>query len=81
MSDYDPSAGYLRDILQQPAALEATHLRLAGGLALGDLPDRLAAGGFGRILLTGMGSSFHVLYPLFYTLTGHGLPALMVETG
>ncbi len=81
MQDYDPNAGYLRDILQQPAALEDTRLGLEGGLALGTLPERLAAGEFGRILLTGMGSSFHVLTPLFYTLTGQGLPALMVETG
>ena len=78
---YDPSSGYLRDILQQPAALEATRLHLEDGLALSNLPQRLAAGEFRRMVLTGMGSSFHVLYPLFYSLVGHGLPALMVEAG
>ena len=81
MPEYEPNAGYLQDILQQPAALEATRLRLESGLALHDLPERLAAGEFRRILLTGMGSSFYALYPLFYALAGRGLPALMVETG
>ena len=78
---YDPSQGYLRDILQQPAALDSTRLQLEEGLALNNLPERLAAGDFRRIILTGMGSSFHGLYPLFYTLIAHGLPALMMETG
>lgn len=43
MPEYDPNAGYLQDILQQPAALEATRLRLESGLALHDLAERLAA--------------------------------------
>jgi glucosamine--fructose-6-phosphate aminotransferase (isomerizing) len=81
MPDYDPNAGYLRDILQQPAALEATRQQLEGGLALNNLPERLAAGEFRRLILTGMGSSFHALTPLFYALAGQGRPALMVETG
>lgn len=76
---YDPSQGYLHDILQQPSALEATRLSLEDGLLLNNLPERLAAGEFTRIVLTGMGSSFHVLYPLFYTLINRGWPALMME--
>jgi len=33
-----------------------------------------------RIVLTGMGSSYHVLHPLMYTLIHCGLPAQMIET-
>jgi len=81
MSAYDPHSGYLRDILDQPAALEATRLGLENGLELNGLPQRLAAGDFNTLVLTGMGSSYHVLQPLYYTLAGHGLAVVLLETG
>ncbi len=76
----DRTRGYLRDILDQPQALEATldELRLSAGL--GDIPPRLAGGEFARIVLTGMGSSFHALHPLFFRLTRSGTTPVMVET-
>ena len=80
MIPYDPSSGYLHDILEQPAALNDTLAGLESGLALGELPARLANGEFRRIVLTGMGSSYHGLVPLNYHLLKHGLPAVMIET-
>ena len=81
MAELDPTTGYLHDSLEQPAALEATRLGLEVDFDLGALAERLARGEFQRILLTGMGSSYHAQYPLFYTLAEHGLPAVMIETG
>lgn len=80
MPDEQLTSAYLSDILQQPAALQATDRRFQAGLGLGDIPRRVAAGEFRRIVLTGMGSSYHVLYPLFYSLVRCGLPAMMMET-
>ncbi|MGC2473411.1 MAG: SIS domain-containing protein, partial [Candidatus Sulfotelmatobacter sp.] len=40
----------------------------------------LSEGKFHRIVLTGMGSSFHALHPLNLQLISHGFTALMVET-
>jgi glucosamine--fructose-6-phosphate aminotransferase (isomerizing) len=71
---------YLRDILCQPQALEDTLRGLEGLDQLRDLARRVRKGRFERILLTGMGSSFHALHPLNLQLVGHGLTALMVET-
>jgi glucosamine--fructose-6-phosphate aminotransferase (isomerizing) len=71
---------YLRDILNQPAALENTLTGLNTTRPLRDLAQRLKQGKFQRIVLTGMGSSFHALHPLNLDLIGHGFTALMVET-
>lgn len=71
---------YLRDILEQPEALRRTvrHIendRFFITSVRGLEPDR-----FRRIVLTGMGSSYHGLYPLHLALSNHGLPSLWVET-
>ncbi len=71
---------YLEDILDEPRALEATLANLAPSQPLVQFAERLAAGDFHRVVLTGMGSSFHALHPLNLQLIGHGLTALMVET-
>jgi glucosamine--fructose-6-phosphate aminotransferase (isomerizing) len=71
---------YLEDILDQPRALDATLASLDTSQALSDLSQRLLEGKFHRIVLTGMGSSFHALHPLNLQLIGHGFTALMVET-
>jgi glutamine---fructose-6-phosphate transaminase (isomerizing) len=76
----DPTQGYLHDILEQPTALQATYEGLESSFDLGDLPARVARGEFQRILLTGMGSSYHVQFPLFYALSARGLPAQLIET-
>lgn len=71
---------YLRDILDQPRALADTFrvLGVPGGFSL--IPERLRRGELEKIVLTGMGSSFHALYPLWVLLTAHGYTTIMTET-
>ncbi len=76
----DPSRGYLRDILEQPEALRVTLEGLRAGRGLGDIPARLGRGDFRRVVLTGMCSSLHALYPLHYRLIRSGFTSLMIET-
>jgi len=71
---------YLRDLLQQPQALENTLASLQTSKALVNLARRLNQGRFQRVVLTGMGSSFHALHPLTLALINRGITALMVET-
>ena len=47
--------GYLRDILDQPRALEATALSLDVPPALRTVADRMSSESYERIVLTGMG--------------------------
>lgn len=71
---------YLRDILDQPRALETTLAGLQETTELRQLAMRLQEGKFKTVVLTGMGASFHALHPLQLELINHGLTALMVET-
>jgi glucosamine--fructose-6-phosphate aminotransferase (isomerizing) len=71
---------YLRDILHQPQALENTLAALETSKTLQNVAARLNAGKFQRVVLTGMGSSFHALHPLNLQLISHGITSLMVET-
>jgi glucosamine--fructose-6-phosphate aminotransferase (isomerizing) len=71
---------YLRDILDQPRALDETLASLEISKILHQLVTRLQAGKFKAVVLTGMGSSFHALHPLNIKLINHGLTAMMVET-
>lgn len=71
---------YLRDILEQPERLRATLESLRQTAALGEVARRLQRGEFRRVLLTGMGSSFHALHPCALQLVQQGITALMVET-
>ena len=71
---------YLQDLLDQPRALENTLETLDRSKELLDLALRLSQGKFQRIVLTGMGSSFHALHPLNLQLISHGFTAIMVET-
>jgi glucosamine--fructose-6-phosphate aminotransferase (isomerizing) len=71
---------YLRDLLEQPTALENTLAALPDSEDLQEIARRLKAGEFYRIILTGMGSSFHGLHPLNLDLISHGFTSLMVET-
>jgi glutamine---fructose-6-phosphate transaminase (isomerizing) len=69
---------YLLDILDQPRAMAATLESL-------EIPKQLEAAGqwsrdAKRIVLTGMGASFHALYPLFLRLNARGFTAVMIET-
>lgn len=65
---------YLRDILAQPRALADT----AAALCEAPWPADLA--GFDRIVLTGMGASYHALHPLHIQLVEHGFHVAAYET-
>ncbi len=69
---------YLQDILEQPDAVART-VEALGGAADGEAIRRRVGSGR-RIVLTGMGTSFHALQPLRLRLVGHGLNAVAVET-
>jgi glucosamine--fructose-6-phosphate aminotransferase (isomerizing) len=71
--------GYLADILAQPAALDATHAGLVKDFDLGSIPTQLRDGKFRRVVLTGMGSSHSIFYPLYYQLVEQGLPVTLIE--
>jgi glutamine---fructose-6-phosphate transaminase (isomerizing) len=71
---------YLHDLLQQPQALENTLATLKTSRPLLSLAQRLKRGRFQRVVLTGMGSSFHALHPLNLELIRQGFTALRVET-
>jgi glucosamine--fructose-6-phosphate aminotransferase (isomerizing) len=71
---------YLNDLLDQPRALQQTWHGLRTSAALEDVAARLHKGEFRRIVLTGMGSSFHALHPLNLELIAEGYTAIMVET-
>jgi glucosamine--fructose-6-phosphate aminotransferase (isomerizing) len=81
LSDFSVIEGkYLRDILDQPDALNQTLAGLEVSKTLDQLATRLQKGHFKTVVLTGMGSSFHALHPLNVELINHGLTAMMVET-
>lgn len=71
---------YLHDILDQPRALEASFRGLSVPSGLAPIVRRLERGEFLRIVLTGMGSSFHALYPLQVLLNSRGYTTVLAET-
>lgn len=71
---------YFADLLDQPRALRATWTGLRDTLVFGDIARSCNQGRFQRIVLTGMGSSYHGLHPLSIELAGYGWTPIMVET-
>jgi glucosamine--fructose-6-phosphate aminotransferase (isomerizing) len=71
---------YLRDLLDQPAAMERTVTGFSLVGELGRLREDLRAGRFARVVLTGMGGSYHMLYPLHLRLTQAGFNSVLAET-
>jgi glucosamine--fructose-6-phosphate aminotransferase (isomerizing) len=71
---------YLRDILDQPRALDATLRGLDETAALAAVARRLHRGELKRVVLTGMGSSHHGLVPLHLRLVEAGLAPVTVES-
>jgi glucosamine--fructose-6-phosphate aminotransferase (isomerizing) len=67
-------------VQDQPRALDDTLAGLQEPKKLRELAARLKKGEFKRVVLTGMGSSFHGLHPLRLELIDHGLTAIMIET-
>lgn len=72
--------GYIRDILEQPAALQRTVDAFRPDPELLSIGTRMREGGFRHVVLTGMGSSYHAFHPLLIDLTELGVPATLVET-
>ncbi|HXI39977.1 MAG TPA: SIS domain-containing protein [Bryobacteraceae bacterium] len=71
---------YLRDLLSQPESVRNTLANLRATTALERVAQDLASGRFRRTVLTGMGGSYHALYPLYLQLVNCGRPVLLVET-
>ena len=67
---------YLRDLLDQPQALLRSLEGLTDQTSLAERARDLAAGRFRRVVLTGMGSSFHGSYPLHLALGRRGVTSL-----
>jgi glucosamine--fructose-6-phosphate aminotransferase (isomerizing) len=81
MTESDIIAGpYVDDLLAQPEAVRAT----VGLLRVSEWDKELAAllegSKFSRVVLTGMGSSFHALHPLVLRLEAGGWTAIAIET-
>jgi glutamine---fructose-6-phosphate transaminase (isomerizing) len=73
-------SAYKTDILAQPAALQATLDLLDTTRFPEDIRRGVQTGRWRKIVLTGMGSSYFGLLPLYYRLVSAGLPAWLVET-
>ncbi len=71
---------YLEDILAQPGALQATLEAISIPKELAHIRERLQSGCLKRIVLTGMGSSFYSLTPLYLALVNFGYEVVLVET-
>jgi glucosamine--fructose-6-phosphate aminotransferase (isomerizing) len=73
---------YLQDILEQPAALQRwlDSTNSVEYTSLRHIHRQLSSGVFRRVVLTGMGSSYHALHSILLPLLSHGIPALMLET-
>lgn len=71
---------YFGDMLDQPRALRATWNGLRDTSVFGDIARSCNRGRFQRIVLTGMGSSYHGLHPLSIELAEDGWTPLMLET-
>ena len=72
--------GYVKDILDQPAALERSVAGFTEDPALTVLGEALRGGRYRLVVLTGMGSSYHAFQPLLIELTELGVPAMLLET-
>lgn len=73
---------YVQDIHQQPQALRATlsAFRQRSFDDIRQLAQQLSHGNLRRVVLTGMGSSYHGLHPLRLRLLSYGLCVHMIET-
>lgn len=71
---------YQEDLLDQPAALQNTITALTENSAIDHVTGFLSTRHWSRYILTGMGSSFHSLYPLYRRLLKAHQPAWLVET-
>jgi len=80
MSSRIIAGNYLADLLAQPDVLRGVIGKLNSTQIDAALGKGLRNGSFRRVLLTGMGSSLHALYPLHRALSGAGITSHWVET-
>jgi len=73
-------SAFLRDVLDQPQALALTLEKLEIKPTLRKIASQLKDGVFRRVVLTGMGSSEYILYPLHIDLTEKGYTSIVAET-
>ncbi len=71
---------YLNDLQEQPDVLRAVRATLQSAQLDAAVIDGLRTGRFQRVVVTGMGSSLHALYPLHRALSGHGVASHSIET-
>jgi glucosamine--fructose-6-phosphate aminotransferase (isomerizing) len=71
---------YLNDLLDQPEALQAALNSLGRTAPLSKIHAKLKDGKFTHLILTGMGSSFHGLYPLLLRLFKANIQVNRLET-
>jgi glucosamine--fructose-6-phosphate aminotransferase (isomerizing) len=71
---------YLKDLLVQADVLSAVCNKLATAQLDRSLSDGLWSGRIRRVVLTGMGSSLHAIYPLHRALSSAGLASHWIET-
>lgn len=71
---------YFHDLMAQPQALSATLTSLDDNKTWAAARHFVTAQSWRRVVLTGMGSSFHALHPLHLSLIEAGFTALMMET-
>ncbi len=71
---------YLNDLLDQPRALQATLDSLSQLPPLTSIFNSLTSGKYRQVILTGMGSSYHGLYPLQLRLFPLPVGVIRLET-
>jgi glutamine---fructose-6-phosphate transaminase (isomerizing) len=71
---------YFHDLMAQPEALEATLLWLRGAGRWEQVHRQLRSRNWQRVVLTGMGSSYHTLQPLYWALIAGGFNSVLMET-
>jgi glucosamine--fructose-6-phosphate aminotransferase (isomerizing) len=71
---------YLNDLLDQPSALQETLDSLSKMPPLITVFNQLKSGKYRRVILTGMGSSYHGLYPLQLRLFALPMGVIRLET-
>jgi len=74
------TTSYLNDLLDQPSALQATLDGLSTTPPLTTIFNQLKPGRYQRVILTGMGSSYHGLYPLQLRLFALPMGVIRLET-
>ncbi len=70
---------YLMDLLAQPEVLHRVREKLSGSALDAGLFEGIRSGRYRRVVLTGMGSSLHALYPLHRALSSAGFASHWVE--